>query len=94
MNAPKPPVALALADELYRYALGQGAPINSFELLLTLGEGYELLDWIPGAGLFSDLELLRQDIEEAKIKGDPWLVLDNFTLKGMRIRCSDRLPRH
>lgn len=90
------PAALEKAECLYKFALGSGAPVSTFELLLTLGEGYELLDWLPKAGLTARefIPMLQQDIAEAKLLGDPWLVLNHFTLKGLHIRRVDTLVWH
>jgi hypothetical protein len=86
------PLALNKAKELYQFAMTQGAPLADFELMLTVEEGFELIDWLPHSGLFGSehLPTLEGDIELAKQEKNPWVVLDNFVLHGMRITRKDQ----
>ena len=87
------PAALGKADDLYRFVQHEGAGADGMELLLTLGEGYELLDWLPTSGMVSQayMHVLLEDIANAEAQGDPWLVLENFQLNGFKITRSDRV---
>jgi hypothetical protein len=81
------PSALKKADSLQRHARYLGVPLSEFQLALTLGEGYELLDFLAngGMGQFQNHALLCQDIADAKLKGDPFKVLTQFQLEGLDI---------
>lgn len=72
--------AMAKAESLAHYAKSQGARLSSFVLVLTAQEAYELLDWY-GEG-YPD-PLLLDDIEAARLDGDPWRVLEHFNLLGL-----------
>lgn len=71
------------AISLRRYALAQGAKLDTFQLALSLEEGIELLDWLEAQN--PDNELLRDDVAQAKLISNPWAVLENFALLGFLI---------
>ena len=77
------PSALEKAKSLYDYALGQGSQVSTFELAVSDTEAFELLDWFveqnPGN------ELLEFDVSDAKRKGNPWEVMNNFVLMGLKV---------
>lgn len=77
------PVALHKAESLRKYALASGCPLGEFALALTLGEAYELLDYLLEAHPAS--ALLKTDVAQAKIECNPWPVLANFQLLGLEI---------
>lgn len=81
------PAAVHKAASLARFAQGQGSPLATFAVALTEPEAYELLEYIAGGHLVQveNQELLLADIEEAKAKRDPWLVLQHFHLSGLDI---------
>lgn len=81
------PAAIEKAAALRRHVKHIGCTAKDFRLVLTKGEAYELLDHIAsgGTGTYRDMELLRQDIREAKIAGDPWIFLNNWTAEGFEI---------
>jgi hypothetical protein len=81
------PVALLKAESLIRHAQYLGVRQDEFALALTLGEGYELLDYLASGamGLYANHEALRADIEAAKVKGDPWEILASWRLLGLEI---------
>lgn len=87
------PAAIEKAASLSRFAATQGEPRNSFAVTLTLGEAYELLDYIAGGGLGKLLHhaLLLADIQSAKLACDPWLVLQHFQLEGFDIMRADQV---
>jgi hypothetical protein len=81
------PAALTKADSLLAHARHCGAPQAEFQVALTLGEAYELLDYLgTGAlGVPRNMAALRVDIAEAKVAGDPWLVLKDWRLNGFEL---------
>lgn len=74
------PAALAKAESLYKFALSQGAKPVDYQLALTTAEGIEILDWFVNQ--HENNELLLEDVEAAKVKNDPWDVLQFFNLMG------------
>lgn len=60
-----------------------GGGKEGFELAITLGEAYELLDYLVDQ--YPDNALLRRDVADAKVDADPWPVLTNFQLLGFPI---------
>jgi hypothetical protein len=87
------PEALAKAESLSRYCKARGCPLAEVRLVLTLGQGNELIDYIAegGIGVFKNHDLLIQDVVEARSMGDPWMVLSNFQLEGFDIVRADEL---
>lgn len=79
------PVALKYAKDLLAHAQRLG-PAYLMELIVTNEEGFELLDWFQSQPAYAACELLKADIERAKAKGDPFPVLENFTLMGLHMR--------
>jgi len=82
------PVALQKAESLTRFAAACGVNASQdFQVALTLGEAYELLDYLAagGMGQFTNHELLKHDIADAKALGDPWLILTSWHLMGLEI---------
>ena len=76
------PAALLKAESLARYARDQGSPLWEFSLSITLGEAYELLDYLLEQ---YDNPLLRHDVAQAKVNCNPWPVLEHFQLLGLEI---------
>ena len=87
------PAAIGKAESLRRFAQMTGAPLREFKLIATLGEGYELLDYLADGGLgrFACHDQLVADIAEAKAKSDPWIVLQHFQLQGLDIVRADKV---
>lgn len=87
------PYALEKADTLYRFALNQGSPLETFELALTDKEADALLDWLPQSGMVGDewQQVLADDIALARRAKDPFRVLGNFTFSGLRVVAATRL---
>lgn len=86
MNEPE---ACVRARELVRHAGRLGGPVHLMQLIVTKAEGFELLAWLHEQNLDNphmDCEMLAADIDEAKAKDDPHLVLQHFTLLGLSIR--------
>lgn len=75
--------ALDKAERLYSYAKHQGSPLTDFMLTVSTEEGFELLDYF--AAQYPGNELFETDVAYAKISGDPFVVLANFTLMGFHI---------
>lgn len=85
------PAAIAKAESLSRYCKSRGSPLDEVTLILTLGEGYELLDYIAagGIGTFTNHDLLVADCHIARRSADPFMVLHNFQLCGLSIARAD-----
>lgn len=85
------PAAISKAEMLAKYAQGQGSPLSTWLVVVTRGEAYELLDHLAegGMGRFANHDQLVEDIKEAKVLANPWLVLDHFQLCGMSIARAD-----
>ena len=81
------PAALIKAESLARYVQHTGAPQSEFLLALTLGEGYELLDYLASGamGRCANHADLEHDIADAKVKGDPFEILSQWSLLGFSI---------
>lgn len=79
------PVALRKADSLLAHARQCGAPREEFQIALTLGEGYELLDYLVRTSSVANKRLLEADVADAKLAGDPWLVLKEWKLHGFEL---------
>jgi hypothetical protein len=77
------PAALAKAQSLHRFASDMGAPLTTFELVLTQAEGLELIDWLVEQN--PPNELLSADVAHAHQVRDPWPVLNNFVLLGFHM---------
>jgi hypothetical protein len=84
MNAAAP-AALKKADALLAHARHCGCPLSEFQLALTVGEGYELLDYLVRSSSVQNRRLLEHDVEEAKLAGDPWMVLKDWKLHGFEV---------
>lgn len=80
------PLAFQKADDLIKFASMTGIPPRDLELILTVPEAFEALDYLMTGGFILEeyLPVLQQDVELAKRQGDPWRVLDAFTIKGFR----------
>jgi hypothetical protein len=83
------PVALSKAESLRRHVAYLGAGMDGFVLSITLGEAYELLDYLVEQ--YPTSELLRHDVAHAKESCDPWPVLHNFDLLGFPIMPASEL---
>lgn len=77
------PVALEKAESLYKYAQGQGSPLSTFKLILTVDEGLELVDYLVEQN--APNEMLELDAAQAKRERNPFKVLSNFQLMGLEI---------
>jgi hypothetical protein len=79
--------ALAKAESLAQFARASGSPLDTFALVLTEPEAYELLDYLAsgGMGRYENHALLIADIDEAKRQKNPWGVLGWFQLEGLSI---------
>jgi hypothetical protein len=83
----KEPIALARAKEMAQHLAGQD--FQNASVLLTLDEGFELMDHLVEVNDTLDQDLLEQDARAAHAYNDPWHVLRHFTLMGFSI---ERLP--
>jgi hypothetical protein len=81
------PAAVAKAESLAKFALASGSPLDSFALVLTEPEAYELLDYLAagGMGRYENHDLLVADIEQARRDKNPYGVLGWFQLSGLSI---------
>lgn len=81
------PAALAKAESLSKFALASGSPLDTFAIVLTDAEAYELLDYLAAGGLgrYENHDLLIADVERAKREKNPWGVLEWFQLNGLSI---------
>jgi hypothetical protein len=87
------PAAIKKAESLYAYANGTGAPLKEFAVALTLGDAYELLDFMAsgGMGRYQNHDVLLADIAEAKVAGEPFALLRHFQLSGLEIVSAESL---
>jgi hypothetical protein len=81
--------ALAKAESLYKFAQSQGAPVNTFVLVLSDSEGLELLDWFKPQ--FEQNEVFDLDLEAAHKSGNPWAMLPGFEVLGLAIARVEQL---
>ena len=86
------PTALIRAESLKKHIQHLGAPPEEFFVPVTLEEGWELVRWyrqqLKQQSVGEDemnLRLLDQDIAVAQRKGNPFSVLEHFSLAGLRI---------
>jgi len=86
MSEVKEPAALHRAMEMAQHIHGEHAA--NAAVLLTVEEGFELMDYFM-AMMGSDL--MEQDALQARAAGDPWVVLQHFTLLGLAIERMDRI---
>lgn len=79
--------ALEKAESLAKFARGSGSPLDTFAIVLTESEAYELLDYLAagGMGRYDNHDLLIADIEQAKRDRNPYGVLGWFQLNGLSI---------
>jgi hypothetical protein len=77
------PSALTKATALYRYAMEQGAALETFQLALTDAEAFEILDWFKAQ--MEPNGLFEVDLEIAHRTGRPFEMLGNFHLMGIAI---------
>jgi hypothetical protein len=78
------PAAIERAKSLYRFALEQGTPPNTFVLTLTHSQATELLEWYATQYTGSN-ECFDLDVMIARRTQDPWPVLANFRLYGFEM---------
>jgi hypothetical protein len=77
------PAALTKAASLYRFAMEQGAPLETFQLALTDTEALEVLDWFGGQ--MQPNAAFEVDLEIAHRTGKPFEMLSSFQLMGLAI---------
>lgn len=75
------PAALVKAQSLHRFAIDQGAPLNSFQLVLTEPEAMELVEWYAGQYGGTN-EVFDLDVTLARRTHNPWNLLANFQCMG------------
>lgn len=84
------PAAVERARTIRRYISTVGADVREFYVVITSDEGFELLRWFrarPEVSIDSmNLRLLDMDIKKAAKRGNPFDVLENFTVCGLAIR--------
>jgi hypothetical protein len=74
------PHALQKAESLEKHVKHLGTGKSGFVLALTLGEAYELLDYLIEQ--YGQNSMLIEDVNRAKVTSNPWPVLENFELLG------------
>lgn len=82
------PAPLARAVSLVGHAKYLGVPLKEFALLVTVDEGFQLIDWLLSDEGPKDLHkpMIQVDADVARSTGNPWVVLENFELMGLAIR--------
>lgn len=87
------PAAVKRARDLRRHVDKLGAPLDDFYVLVSKDEGVELLAWFRANVDESKLNvsLYDRDVRKALKKGDPFQVLEQFTLCGLQIKPSVRV---
>lgn len=83
------PAALGKAESLAAHARYLGVRPAEFAVAVTLGEAYELLDYL--AEQHPGNPVLEGDIRAAKLEANPWRVLEHFQLSGLEIVRADLL---
>ena len=81
----KEPIAIRYARELSSHVEGDH---RQTELLLTLSEGMDLLDYLAEQNRENpnlNPDIFEQDVRSARAFNDPWLVLNHFVLMGLPI---------
>lgn len=75
------PAAIVKAHSLHRFAIDQGAPLDTFQLVLTEPEAMELVEWYAGqyGGCNAVFDV---DVDIARRTGHPWNLLANFQCMG------------
>lgn len=89
------PAALQRARQLRQHINHLGAPLEDFFVLVTPEEAWDVIRWYRDELKRQEIgehelnvSLLDHDIERARRKGDPFPVLENFSLFGLTIRPS------
>lgn len=77
------PEALVKAESLFKFAQSSGAPLDTFILTLSEPDAMDLLAFYEAQ--YSHVELFVADVAEARRTNNPWLVLSNFELFGLRM---------
>lgn len=81
------PAPLERAASLVNHAKYLGVPLREFALLVTVEEGFQLIDWLlSDEGPNLNKSLIESDALVARATGNPWTVLDNFELMGLAIK--------
>lgn len=84
------PAAVERARALRHYISVMGADTREFYVAITSDEGFELLRWFRSHPEVSmdkmNLSLLDRDIKKASKRGNPFDVLENFTVCGLTIK--------
>lgn len=75
------PAALVKAQSLHRFAVDQGAPLDSFQLVLTEPEAMELVEWYAKQH-GGNSPVFDVDVEIARRTSNPWDLLANFQCMG------------
>lgn len=77
--------ALEKANAVLRHASYLGVRSCEFEVLLTSTEGWELVEYLQGQAHGLDPLALEADVGVARVVGDPFHVLQHFSLLGLPI---------
>jgi hypothetical protein len=87
------PTAIQKAEALYRYALQTGSKLETFSLILTAAEAFDALEHLCRAQSFcpEHNEAFGRDIAEARKKGDPWDLISEFRICGLKVARADRV---
>jgi hypothetical protein len=79
--------ALDKATALRNYAIATGYRLDTFLVVLTTVEAYETLAALERGdfGRMMNHHVLVADCQAARAAGDPWPVLEHFTLAGLKL---------
>lgn len=85
--APEPIAAIAKAQSLLHFAASQGAPIETFKLVLSDQEAMDLLDYTLLQNTYNGVPNQRMmlDVQQAHDTKNPWPVVAHFHLLGFEI---------
>lgn len=78
--------ALEKAEGIAQLQKHAGAPMSDFAVVLTVKEGFELIDWFLTQEMLPvNIQQLASDVALARTAKDPWIVLNHFHLRGFPI---------
>jgi hypothetical protein len=81
------PAAISKAESLARHVDYLGCGKGEFVVALTKAEAEEFLDYLASGamGQCQNAEVFEADVAEARAKGDPFLVLERWSVLGFPI---------
>ena len=80
------PACFERARGLKRFAKSTGTPLQYWYVYVTKTEAFALLEWLAETSdpAHLNVELLREELLKAKYADDPWPLLSEFTVEGLK----------